>query len=323
MTTPKDVDRVAWLALVAGENREHGGNDGYDDEPAEHYSWDSSVPNHARVKVGDAIVLWEERGLIGASVIESIETAEVDKWVHRCPDCHKAGIKRRRKQPRRYRCYKCKAEFDEPRSEQKRVTAYRSKHDRGWVDLAGCLSAGQLRPLAYLPDSQNSFRQLRWGNFVDAVHASGLDVSLRVLDAAGEQIAGGHARAVVRARRGQGAFRRALLDQFGSVCAFTGKAPVDALEAAHLYSYATTGRHDSRGGFLLRRDLHRLFDLGHIAVHPTDAILDIAPALFAFPDYASLHGKSLAVPLTVGHRRWLQEHWAEHRTSIPRPLPAV
>ena len=40
---------TAWLALTVGEDRQHGGNDGYDDSPSSHYSWDETVPNHAAV----------------------------------------------------------------------------------------------------------------------------------------------------------------------------------------------------------------------------------------------------------------------------------
>jgi hypothetical protein len=36
-------------------NRQHGGNEGYDDDPAVHYSWDSTVPNHEAVAGRDAI----------------------------------------------------------------------------------------------------------------------------------------------------------------------------------------------------------------------------------------------------------------------------
>lgn len=37
----------AWLCLAVSGRRQHGGNDGYDDNPSSHYSWDSTVPNHA------------------------------------------------------------------------------------------------------------------------------------------------------------------------------------------------------------------------------------------------------------------------------------
>lgn len=53
VATPKMVsedkteDRVhrAWLLLAVGDDRQPGGNEGYDDAPESHYSWDSTVPN--------------------------------------------------------------------------------------------------------------------------------------------------------------------------------------------------------------------------------------------------------------------------------------
>ncbi|MCO8274791.1 HNH endonuclease [Actinoplanes sp. TRM 88003] len=318
--TEQDPRPTAWLALVAGENREHGGNDGYDDEPARHYSWDSSVPNHSKIRQGDAIVLWEERGLLGASIIERIETDNDEKWVHRCVACSSAHIKSRRQLTPRYKCYSCKSTFDVPSSSVKPVMTYRSKHDVGWVDLAGSLTAHELRQLAYQPQSQNSFRALRWDAFREAVNTSGLGAPLRLLDAAAEQTAGGHRRVTVRVRLGQAGFRRQLLDEFGSVCVFSGPTPVEALEAAHLYSYAAEGKHHSGGGFLMRRDLHRLFDLGLLAVDPATTTIDAAPELRTFPDYAGLHGRRIAITPAKRHLSWLRLHWDEHRTAVPTRL---
>jgi hypothetical protein len=73
------------------------------------------------------------------------------------------------------------------------------------------------------------------------------------------------------------------------------------------------GEHHVKGGLLLRRDVHRLFDLGHLAIDPETLTVDVAQSLAAFPAYASLAGKSLATPLTTGHRQWLRDHWEEHR----------
>lgn len=63
-----------WLVLAVGNDRQHGGNAGYDDVPDTHYSWDSTVANHGQISPGDFIVLWDKHRLIGASVIESIAT---------------------------------------------------------------------------------------------------------------------------------------------------------------------------------------------------------------------------------------------------------
>jgi putative restriction endonuclease len=41
-----------------------------------------------------------------------------------------------------------------------------------------------------------------------------------------------------------------------------------ALEAAHIKPYAAGGQHLVSNGLLLRRDLHRLYDLGYVTVTP-------------------------------------------------------
>ena len=302
----------AWLALAAGDDRQHGGNEGYDDDPAIHYSWDSTVPNHGAVTERDVIVIWDKQCLIGASVIEAIESWQDTKMLHRCPACGMAGIKARRTITPRFKCYKCKATFDEPTSRIETITAYRSRHDAGWVDLPGVLSGSELRSLCVHPDSQLSIRPLNWSDFSAAVaRVEGAD-GLSRLTVRSSRLAGGHKQATVRVRVGQPAFRRRLIDEFGAVCAFTGPAPLSTLEACHLYSYAAIGEHRDQGGLLLRRDIHRLFDLGLLAVDPKTMCIHVSEELVDFPAYAGLAGNQLSQPVTGGRKKWLADHWREH-----------
>ncbi|MFB7956209.1 HNH endonuclease [Streptomyces sp. NPDC056045] len=129
-------------------------------------------------------------------------------------------------------------------------------------------------------------------------------------------IAEGHGVATVRVRKGQPAFRKRLLSEFGAVCAFTGPAPASALEAAHLYCHAEHGMHYEGGGLLLRRDLHRLFDEGLIAVSPEAKTLHLDASLQVYPDYAKLDGAPLAVTVTARHVEWLAKHWDLHRKDV-------
>ncbi|MGZ4522904.1 MAG: HNH endonuclease [Mycobacteriaceae bacterium] len=88
---------------------------------------------------------------------------------------------------------------------------------------------------------------------------------------------------------------------------------VGRLEACHLYSYAEIGRHDIEGGLLLRRDLHRLFDQGLLAI-TRDGTIDVADSLKEYDLYSGLHGQNLKVTTTGGQREWLALHWAEWRS---------
>jgi putative restriction endonuclease len=73
---------------------------------------------------------------------------------------------------------------------------------------------------------------------------------------------------IVIPRLGQGSFRVLIADAYGRRCTMTGERTFPALEAAHIHRYSRGGDHSLSNGFLLRSDLHRLFDLGYITVEP-------------------------------------------------------
>lgn len=323
---------TAWLVLAVGdEDRQHGGNDGYDDDPSQHYSWDDTVPNHGRIAVGDVIALWDKRQLLGLGVIAEIETGSETKTLYFCPECKKADFKRRKRLKPTWRCNKCPAQFDVPGSKTRQVVTYRSRHGDTWMDGRGLLNGKQLRALCDSPDSQLSLRPARWEKLRDALLAfEGVDFSdLESADDANQEgpsespadgrerrkIAGGHRMANVRTRVGQGPFRQQLLDDYGQVCAFTGPTPAGALQAAHLYSYAKEDVHHDWGGLLLRNDVHSLFDRGQIGVNPDTGRIEVDEELLGYPIYAQLHGKEPLVRLRPEHEVWLAAHWRKYRPT--------
>ncbi|WP_109777536.1 HNH endonuclease [Mycolicibacterium chubuense] len=66
------------------------------------------------------------------------------------------------------------------------------------------------------------------------------------------------------------------------------------------------------GGLLLRRDLHRLFDQGLIAVTQGGTI-DVADSLQPQGLYFTLHGQQLQVTASPRQREWLALHWNDWR----------
>jgi putative restriction endonuclease len=72
-----------------------------------------------------------------------------------------------------------------------------------------------------------------------------------------------------------------------------------ALEAAHIRPYSDGGEHEIRNGLPLRRDLHRLFDLGYVSATPKGHLL-VSPRLreeFANGHtYYALEGQQLRQP---------------------------
>ncbi|MCK8671462.1 MULTISPECIES: HNH endonuclease [unclassified Rhodococcus (in: high G+C Gram-positive bacteria)] len=306
---------TAWLAQSKqADYRRIVGSAKYDDNAASHYSWDSSVVHHDEVQPGDIIAIWDEF-LIGVSVIEHIEVGDGIKTTTTCPVCNRANVVRRKRKRPPYRCDDCHEEFDEPIFGEKEVTTYRSSHAQAWIDLEGVLDGKALRSLCVHPKEQNSFRRLRLDDFREALEDATDGNLLHILDETSKQMTGGpegHVVRPVRVRVGQAGFRAKLLAEYGAQCAVTGAAPKSVLEACHLYSYAEVGKHADQGGLLLRRDIHRLFDQGLIAVDESGAV-DVAEEIRTYPTYGDLHGKVLQVVLTPKQRKWIRSHWLEWR----------
>ncbi len=303
-------DANSWLMLSVPQGGQYAGNDGYPDDPPSTYAWDSTVYNHDRPREGDLIALWDRAHLLGVSRIQRIETDSGTKERYRCPSCKKTGFKERVRLSPRYRCPSCKSEFDQPVTEPVSITTFRSQHAEAWIDLDGVGDAAGIRNCCLYPRSQHSIREIDWAQLAEHVGPLA-SASIRRLGTLGTPSPSGHRKAMARVRIGQGAFREMLLKRFDGVCAFTGRQPRAAVEAAHLYSFAELGTHEEEGGLLLRRDVHRLFDLGHLAVCPETQVIQVCPSLQEFPTYSALHGQPLRVQLGAKERSWLELHWSE------------
>jgi putative restriction endonuclease len=83
---------------------------------------------------------------------------------------------------------------------------------------------------------------------------------------------------LTRPRLGQASFRLAVRDAYGKRCAVTGERSLPVVEAGHIKPYAQGGEHAVWNGLFVRRDIHRLFDLGYVSVRP-DLGFTVSPAL--------------------------------------------
>ncbi|MFC4427162.1 HNH endonuclease [Deinococcus navajonensis] len=304
----------AWSFLtLPDELRQFAGNNGYADDLTRHYSYDSTVQNYRKVAVGDQVVLRDDSFILGIGRVESIEVEDGRKERLRCPNCGNTGLKTRRKGPL-YRCDRagCRIEFDEPRREWLDVRVHRAVYRDSWQPLKLPVRVDALREIYADGAAQFAIRPLK----VDELDR--LITSWRMVrpsqEVSAQALLGGHLLALVRQRRGQGTFRRLLLERFGSSCAILGPQPAQALEAAHLYVYAHQAVHDPRGGLLLRRDLHALFDAGLLCVDPDIWQVRVSPTLNLYPDFASLNGRDLSFSADLRPRpEYLAAHFAEAR----------
>lgn len=308
---------TAWLAQSKqAEYRRIVGNDKYDDNPASHYSWDSSVVHHEEVGVGDVIVIWDEY-LLGVSVIDRIETGTGIKTTSKCPRCSRSNVVPRKHKLPVLRCDDCRAEFDEPVYGTKNVTTYRGSHDQAWIELEGVLDGKSLRSLCVHPREQNSFRKLKFEEFRTALRAATDGDPLRILDETIEQLsaqsAGSNRVGPVRVRVARASMRARLLTEYGSHCAVTGVAPEAVLEACRLVMYPMSGKPVDQGGLLMRRDIHKLFDKGLLVVDDA-GVVDIAEDIRAYPAYAALHGQRVDIELNSKRSEWLRLHRKQWRS---------
>ena len=116
----------AWVLITLSDSeRQHAGNEGYDDDLTRRYVWDSTVPNHSRLRRHDVVLLRNRSTPLGVARIQTIETdPRASKLRFRCPSCDTTNLKSRDTVAPRFRCGRCKHEFEEPLSETLDVTRY-------------------------------------------------------------------------------------------------------------------------------------------------------------------------------------------------------
>lgn len=113
-------------------------------------------------------------------------------------------------------------------------------------------------------------------------------------------------------------FRSTLLEVYNRQCAITGFDVVQALEPAQIYPYYKKGKtYKVENGLLLRADIHKLFDLYQIAVHPETMEVSIAPELEG-TGYGELKGKKLRLPEDKNlwpDKKMLERHYKQFQQS--------
>ncbi len=300
-------------------DRQFTGNAGYEDVISSYYSFDATVPNHRRVSVGDLAVIRDGAHFLGSGWIDHVDVWREDKARHRCPECGRTGFKKRTTIEPGYRCGDCRATFEQPTVDVLAdIEHFRAQYSRTWQELDRTLLVKDHRSLYRSNATQHAIRELNldlWRSV--AIADGGIEASdWNVRQPGGAQIPGGHRVALGRVRVGQAAFRQDLLDLCGSVCAVSGPMPASVLEAAHLYRYSETAKHDVRGGLLLRRDLHALFDRFRLLIETSDWTVHLHPALARYDALWAYNGRTLSLPEGVGPRpEYLDAHASVARSS--------
>jgi hypothetical protein len=283
----------------------------YPDEPTRRYVYDNKVKNSRHVKVGDLAVIQDSEYILGAGWIDNIEIISQGKIRYRCPHCRNTDIKKRSTKQPVYWCSGCHKPFELPIEEKLDVETYAADYSRTFESSARYFPAKALEPVYVANAKQNSIRELEISRLRPL-----LEQKLRITGpwlntpmGEDETIAGGHTAGQRKNRIGQQRFREALLARYGEICAFTGPQPPAILEAAHLIPYHKNPEHEVKGGLLLRRDLHALFDDFLITINPESWSIQVAPELIQFPGLAALNGRPVQIEKYLRPRlKYIQGH---------------
>lgn len=96
-------------------------------------------------------------------------------------------------------------------------------------------------------------------------------------------------------RRGQQVFKQELLKAYDGVCAITGCAVPEVLQAAHIIGYRGLATNVVPNGLLLRADVHLLYDRGLLTIDP-GSLKVVTSDRLRRSCYAALDGKSIELP---------------------------
>jgi len=312
------LSRVWSLLTVEKSQLQYGGNDGYLDRPEHSYHYDSEVPNHKQLSVGDLVVIRSKKKLIGLSRIQSIQRTENSKkHRQRCPECTSTNIKTRKKLSG-WKCHKCGLEFSKSIEEDVLVTSYEASYGTAFLAMPSEIPIDLIKSSILRPSDQLSIAELDLGKIEAVLLAANDDASYLIQNfvsslsmadsdaviATEEEIqpyiqsATDSRQAVLRAiklRRGQRKFRDGLIRAYGSKCMISGCGLLSVLEAAHIDCYRGDEHNHIVNGLLLRADLHTLFDLGLLAIDPDSLIVRVHADAKAGTDYEKFDGCMLAL----------------------------
>lgn len=321
----------AWSLLAFGDERQYSGNSGYADDIRDSYQYDNSVPNHKRVRSGDLVLVRDKTRLVGTGIVQSVSSTDGFKDRLRCPVCGLTALKKRKDVKPVFRCNEGH-EFDSPATEKVAVKVFVAAYGSGFADAKGELPASEIKGAALRPSDQLSIEELDIGRlenrlvetcpgvqgllarFLQSQLPDALPASEAEEKSSFELSLHDRRESVLKSivlRRGQAAFREGLIRRYGRACMVTGCNVVEIVEAAHIWPYRGTGDNHLDNGLLLRSDLHTLFDLNLVAVHPQTLQLRFHQRALA-DAYAAFEG----VVLRNTHRHKPAVAPLEHRWDV-------
>jgi len=116
--------------------------------------------------------------------------------------------------------------------------------------------------------------------------------------------------ASIKARKGQSKFRKNLIKRYGKQCLISGCRLMEIVEAAHIIPYMGDYTQHPENGLLLRADLHTLYDLNLLGIHPKSLQIELNKKLIK-TEYSTYNGKKLLVSGQGPSKKALEHKWKE------------
>lgn len=284
-----EIKRNFWVfKTVADDDRSYQSHQGYDDILSSKYVYDSNVANSKQIKTNDLVVLVDKEHILGFAKISRIKKYPSKKEINRCPipDCRSTNFGARKTKLPIYRCNKGH-EFNEPLKEVLDIVKYESYYGDSFnlpeevitiSVLKKYFNRGYNRNMSVQSIDKQFFIDIKDG-LHDLLENSiyYIDPDTSDQDAANESTdpysptdkdEREKVNRQITARRGQPKFRKKLLKRYNSKCCVTGCTILHLLEAAHINPYRGEKDNHPSNGLLLRADIHTLFDLDMIGIHP-------------------------------------------------------
>lgn len=302
----------AWMLLAFGSGRRYEGNSGYSEQPSRTYQYDSFVPNHRQLSVGDIVFIRDKEGVYGAAKIEFITHEQGTKERRACPECGTREIRQKKRAGGGFAC-RFGHSFQRPNVTREECMVYIADFGNSFVELRGLLDVQTLRNActAYnkqLAIQRVSLERLGVGLITESPEIRRLfsdmpqifsgprtgEVESRALERLIEIVFEPRSTAfrAIQLRRGQKRFRESLLSRYGAKCLISGCNVLDVLEAAHIVPVRNSGGDHILNGLLLRADLHTLFDLDLLGIEPDSLTVYVNESIRS-SEYQQFHGRSL------------------------------
>ncbi|QLE58087.1 HNH endonuclease [Nostoc sp. TCL26-01] len=314
----------AWLLISSGDDRQHGGNNGYADEISTVYKYDNEVQNCRRIAKGDLVLLSDKKQLIGVARIELIRSYAGIKNLSRCPSCLETHFNPRKIKKPIFHCYNCGFDFDRPKEDAISCTKFDAYFGDTFVATKGAVGMDILRNACRKKGQMSmkiiDLQQIKETLIKNAPAVAKLlndnnDYKYIESDEASEYIPIMKDRREtvfrqIKERRGQRKFRDLLRQCYGDQCMITGIKLLDVLEAAHISPYRGDEDNHTDNGLLLRADLHTLFDLNLLGINPESLEVRFHPKAME-TNYQKLDGRKLRCSKYKPSQLALESRWKQ------------